>query len=99
MSKARCFGFVGMIALGSFLLAQPADALSITGLSIVKNGSNTADVGTGGRAATSTVQVLSSSPLAFQTRYAANVAADTGAFGGTINQAFTGNYTITFTVT
>lgn len=79
--------------------AGPARALSITGLSIVRNASNTADVTASNRAAFSQVQVLSSGLLGFQTRYSANVAADTGAFSSTVNQPFTGSYTITFTVT
>jgi hypothetical protein len=87
---------VGGLAL---LLSGPAQGLSITDLSIVKNGSNTANVTASNRAVFSEVQVLSSSALGFSTRYSANVASDVGAFASTVNQPFTGNYTITFTVT
>lgn len=88
-------------ALGglALLAAGPAHALSLTSLSIVKNPSNTANLTASNRAVFSDVQILSSSALGFSTRYSANVASDTGAFGGTVNQAFAGNYTITFTVT
>lgn len=95
-SKFRIAALATGLALGA---AGSAEAATISGLSIVKNGGNTADSGSGGVALVSTVQVLSSGATAFQTRYAANVAADVGAFASTQGITLNANYTITFSVT
>jgi len=78
---------------------RPGPAATISGLSIVKNAGNTADSGSGGVAVASTTQILSSSATGFQARYAANVAADVGAFASTQGITLNANYTITFSVT
>lgn len=81
------------------LAAVPAQALSISGLSIVKNPANSANVAEGNRALTSNTQVLSSGATSFSTRYSANGAADVGAFGSTLAMPLTASYSITFSVT
>jgi hypothetical protein len=83
----------------------PAGAATLSGLAIAKNAGNTADffddVGAEASAAQSTTSVVSSSASAFETRFAAVVSADRGASGGsgTTVQSFTGDFTITFSVT
>ena len=83
--------------------ATPAAALSIVGLSVALGGTNSAnqfvDTTTPPitRIRTSSVAVVSSSALAFQTRYALAVGTDIGN-NATITESHTANYTITFAV-
>jgi hypothetical protein len=86
------------------LAAGPARAATISGVSIVKNAGNSADffdnVGAVASAVQSTVAVSSTSN-SFDARYAAVVSADRGGSGGsgTTTQSFTGNFTITLSLT
>jgi hypothetical protein len=83
--------------------ATPAAALSIVNLSVALGATNSADqfVDTTSppvtRIRTSTVGVVSSTPLSFQTRYALAVGSDIGNTA-TIAEAHTANYTITLAV-
>ena len=95
---------IGLLTTALLLASQPASAATISGVSIVKNAGNTADVfdNAGGQisAAQSTAVVGASSASAFTTRYAAVLAAErNGNPTGTTTQAFTGDFTITFNVT
>jgi hypothetical protein len=89
-----------MIVLGS---AAPASALSIVGVSVALGGTNSVNelVDTLAppvtRIRTSTVGVVSSSALSFQTRYALTVGTDIGN-NPSITENHTANYTITFSV-
>jgi hypothetical protein len=98
-------------ALFAALLAARADALSITGLSIAKGGTNTADstVTTGQNFSQITSSVSTpTSPIAaadtlgsfsqFMTRYAMIVAADRQMTSGNFTLNMTSSYSITFTV-
>ena len=83
--------------------AAPAGALSIVGLSVALGGTNSANqlVDTLAppitRIRTSSVGVVSSSALAFQTRYAFVVGTDIGN-NASITESHTANYTITLAV-
>jgi hypothetical protein len=90
---------LGLLPAAALLVSGAASALSISGVSIVKNAGNTADATGGSSAISSTVQTLSSGPVSFGTRYAANGAADVGAFGSATTRGLTADYTITFSVT
>jgi PEP-CTERM motif len=97
---------LGGLLLGLFAGAPwPASAATISGISIVKNAGNTADffddVGAEASVATSTVSTSAITPDSFTARYAAVVGADRGGSGGsgTTTQNFTGNFSITFSVT
>jgi hypothetical protein len=83
--------------------AMPAAALSIVGLSVALGGTNSAnqlvDTTTPPvtRIRTSSVAVVSSTPLSFQTRYALTVGTDIGN-NASITENHTANYTITLSV-
>ena len=83
----------------------PAAAATISGISIAKNAGNTVDffddAGCIASVATSTVSTSAVTPTSFDARYAAVVGADRGGCGssGTTTQSFTGNFSITFSVT
>ena len=99
-----------LVVLG--LAGARAEALSITGIAIAPTASNTADAsGTNGAnrfQIASATSIVSSTPgpvtdvagasLSFDTRYAALVAADREAGGGTTAANATASYTITFTI-
>lgn len=82
-----------------------ATAATISGISIVKNAGNTTDffddAGCIASVATSTVATSAVTSDSFTARYAAVVGADRGgcSSSGTTTQSFTGNFTITFSVT
>jgi hypothetical protein len=82
-----------------------ASAATISGISMVKNAGNTAnfldDAGCTASTAQSTVGTSAVTSDSFTARYAAVVSADRGGCGssGTTTQSFTGNFTITFSVT
>ena len=88
-----------LLPAAALLVSGAASALSISGVSIVKNAGNTADATGGSSAISTTVQTLSSGPVSFGTRYAANGAADVGAFGSATTRNLSADYTITFSVT
>jgi hypothetical protein len=82
-----------------------ATAATISGISMVKNAGNSADflddAGCTASTTLSTVGTSAVTPDSFTARYAAVVSADRGGCGssGTTTQSFTGNFTITFSVT
>jgi hypothetical protein len=89
------------------LSAAPTRAAILPGITITKNGGNTADlfddVGCIATAALSTVAVSGVTSNNFDARYAANVSADRGGCtgggaAGTTTQNFTGNFSISFDV-
>jgi hypothetical protein len=103
----------GVAAAGLVLLcAGAAHGLAITGLSVTLDPANTADAsGTAGAnrfEVASSVGLVGSAPgpvadlvgasVSFDTRYAALLAADREAGGGTTAQGATASYTITFTI-
>jgi hypothetical protein len=100
---------LGVLLLGLLAGAgRPAAAATISGISIVKNAGNTADffdnAGCIASAALSTVSTSAVTSNSFDARYAAVVSADRGGCSGpgssgTTTQSFTGNFTITFSVT
>ena len=101
-------GVLGGLLLGLLAGVSPAGAATISGISIVKNGGNTADlfddVGCIASVAQSTVSTSAVTANSFDARYAAVVGADRGGCtgggsSGTTTQSFTGNFTITFSVT
>ncbi len=83
--------------------ATPVAALSIVGVSVALGGTNSADQFVDTitppitRIRTSTVAVVSSSALAFQTRYALALGTDIGNTAS-ITENHTANYTITFAI-
>jgi hypothetical protein len=90
----------GVIAL---TLAQAAGAATITGLTVVLDAGNTAnlfdDTGSEAGQITSQVGVVTSSAAAFQTRYAATVNSDSGTAGAVTNVVtLNASYTVTFNV-
>ena len=101
------------IVLGlAMLLAGPASALQITGISVAPTGANTANSlvnnGANRSQVASSTSVLSSSPgpvadvngasVGFGSRYAFLLAADREAGGGSTSRSATSAYTVTFTV-
>jgi hypothetical protein len=105
----RCRAFA--IAIGLCLAGSAAQALSISGIAIAAPAGNTANsIGTTGSnrfqiaSATSLgplpgpVADVAGASLSFDTRYAALVASDREAGGGTTATNATASYTITFTV-
>lgn len=96
VSRSR---WAGLLATGLLLVGSQAGAATITNLVIAKNPGNTADSTASATALVSQVQILSSSATAFQARYAANLAADVGAFASTQGITLNANYTISFDVT
>jgi len=106
-TRATCRALIPLIAvaIAVSVSAGSAGAQTISGLTIVKNGTNSADeVQTSNprfqRA--STVSVLSSSAGAFSTRYAFLVGADYDGFqffGATRTESLTVSYTVSFQVT
>lgn len=106
---SRCIRLVRDLATAAFALAlvaisaTPAAALSIVNLSVALGGTNSpnqlVDTITPPvtRIRTSTVAVVSSTPLSFQTRYALAVGSDIGNTG-TITESHTANYVITLAV-
>lgn len=101
-----------LAALVLALAADPARALSISGIVVAPAGANTADVlvdnGAPRNEVASSVGLVGSAPgpvadvsgasVSFGTRYAWLVAADREAGGGTTSVDATASYTITFTV-
>jgi hypothetical protein len=93
--------------LPGLLAGAPSAAIAatISGISIVKNGGNTADlfddVGCVASAALSTVSTSAVTSNSFDARYAAVVSADRGGCSGsgTTTRSFTGNFSISFSVT
>jgi hypothetical protein len=98
--RALCIAALALVAIGS---ATPAAALSIVGLSVALGGTNSPNqlVDTLSppvtRIRTSSVAVVSSSALSFQTRYALAVGTDIGNTAS-ITENHTANYTITLSV-
>ena len=100
---------LGGLLLGLFAGApSPATAASISGISIAKNAGNTADLfdddGCIASVAMSTVSTSAITSNSFDARYASVVGADRGGCSGpgssgTTTQSFTGDFTITFSVT
>jgi hypothetical protein len=101
-----------LAAASLMLAAGPAHGLAITGHSVATDAANTADAsGTAGAnrfQVASSVGLVGSAPgpvadlvgasVSFDTRYAALLAADREAGGGTTAQSATAAYTITFTI-
>jgi hypothetical protein len=86
------------------LAAAPSSAATISSISIVKNAGNSADsfdnTGNSTSAVQSVAAITASTPTSLDTRYTAVVSADRdGAPPGTTAQAFTGDFTITLSVT
>jgi hypothetical protein len=110
MPTARIARRIAVAAL--VLWAGSAQALSITGLSVATSAANTANAsGTAGAnrfQIASTAGLVGSAPgpvadvvgasVSFDARYAALLAADREAGGGTTSQSATAAYTITFTI-
>jgi hypothetical protein len=113
LRSRSCFARLGCVApvLAAALFATRADALTITGLSIAKGGTNTADatMNTGQNFLQTTSAVSTTlAPAAaldtlgsfseFITRYAMMVAADRQNTSGNTTASMTSSYSITFTV-
>ena len=102
-------GFAVQIVVGMLLAAlaapSPSSAATISSISIVKNGGNTADdidnSGAVTAAVSSTVGVSGVTATSFDARYAAVVSTDHDGNGGprTSTQDFDGDFSITFDVT
>ncbi len=94
---------LGMLLAAS--AAAPASAATISGITITKNAGNTADffddIGCIASVAQSAVSTSAVTPTSFDARFAAVVDADRGgcSSSGTTTQSFTGNFSITFSVT
>jgi len=93
---------IGMLLAA--LSAAPAPAATLSSISITKNGGNTADFFDDSGSSISAVQsiaaITASTPTTLETRYTAVVSADRdGAPPGTTVQSFTGDFSITFSVT
>ncbi len=95
---------LGMLLAVFAAAPTPSAAATISGIAITTNAGNTADffdnAGNSISAVQSTATVTASTPTTLDTRYAAVVSADRdGAPPGTTTQNFTGDFSITFSVT
>jgi hypothetical protein len=106
-TRATCRALIPLIAvaIAVSVSAGTARAQTISNLSIVKNGTNSADEGSSSNPRydrRSTAQIVSSDADSFDARYAFVVAADYDGFqllGATRTESLTTSYTITFQVT